>query len=122
MTEGEIAGVGSPPPEDAAQLNGRRPILGNGNPPSRCSLKCTQDTDSLLSLTQNPKSLYFFGSLWKDSDNNNDINENSDNNNRDNNNDNEDKVKDNTNNKDNKCPKDFLDVRLLGPTCQVHMV
>ena len=115
MTEGEIARVGSPPPEDAAQLNGRRPILGNGNPPSRCSLKCTQDTDSLLSLTKNPKSLYFFGSLWKDSDNednnnNNDINENSDNNKRDNNNDNEDKVKDNTNNKDNKCPKDFLGV------------
>ena len=80
MMEGEIAGVGSPPPEDAAQLNGRRPILGNGNPPSRCSLKCTQDTDHLLSPTQNHKSLYFFGSLWKDSDNednnknNNDIN------------------------------------------------
>ena len=80
MMEGEIAGVGTPPPEDAAQLNGRRPILGNGNPPSRCSLKCTQDTDHLLSLTQNHKSLYFIGSLWKNSDNednNNNINENS---------------------------------------------
>ena len=99
-------------PANLGQRQPTQPLLSQMHPGHRSSV--VTDTKSQVAVF-----------LWKDSDNednNNNINENSDNNNRDNNNDNEDKVKDNTNNKDNKCPKDFLGVRLLGPTCQVHMV